>query len=45
MIPIKNVYYMLAYAFRDLNEQGYKSIEMEEFHNVAELCTAIWNCF
>lgn len=41
MIPIKNVYYMLAYAFRVLNEQGYKSIETEEFHNVAELCTAI----
>ena len=41
MIPIKNVYYMLSYAFRVLNEQGYKSIETEEFHNVAELCTAI----
>ena len=41
MIPIKNVYYMLSYAFRVLNEQGYKSIETEEFHNVAELCAAI----
>ena len=32
---------MLSYAFRVLNEQGYKSIETEEFHNVAELCTSI----
>ena len=32
---------MLSYAFRVLNEQGYKSIETEEFHNVAELCAAI----
>ena len=31
---------MLSYAFRVLNEQGYKSIETEEFHNVAELCAA-----
>lgn len=41
MIPIRNVYYMLSYAFRVLNEQGYKSIETEEFHNVADLCAAI----
>lgn len=41
MIPVQNVYYMLSYAFRVLNEQGYKSIETEEFHNVAELCTSI----
>lgn len=41
MIPIKNIYYMLSYAFSILNEQGYKSIETEEFHNVADLCAAI----
>ena len=41
MIPIQNVYYMLSYAFRVLNEQGYKSIETEVFHNVAELCSSI----
>ena len=41
MIPIQNVYYMLSYAFRILNEQGYKSIETETFHNMAELCAAI----
>lgn len=41
MIPVRNIYYMLSYAFRVLNEQGYKSIETEEFHNVAEMCAAI----
>lgn len=32
---------MLSYAFRILNEQGYKSVETEQFDNVAELCAAI----
>lgn len=32
---------MLSYAFQVLNEQGYKSIETEQFDNVAELCTEI----
>ena len=41
MIPIRNIYYMLAYAFQVLKEQGYKSIETEQFDNVAELCAAI----
>lgn len=41
MIPIRNIYYMLSYAFQVLNEQGYKSIETEPFDNVAELCAAI----
>lgn len=41
MIPIKNVYYMLTYAFKLLSEQGYKDIETETFHNTAELCAAI----
>ena len=41
MIPIQNVYYMLSYAFQVLNEQGYKNIATEQFHNVAELCAAI----
>lgn len=40
-IPIKNVYYMLAYAFKVLNEKGYKRIETESFENAAELCAAI----
>lgn len=41
MIPVQNIYYMLSYAFKVLNEQGYKSVETEQFHNVAELCAAI----
>ena len=41
MILIRNIYYMLSYAFQVLNEQGYKNIETEQFDNVAELCAAI----
>jgi 5-methylcytosine-specific restriction enzyme subunit McrC len=41
VIPIKNIYYMLSYAFQVLNEQGYKNILTEQFNNVAELCAAI----
>ena len=41
MIPIRNIYYMLSYAFQVLSEQGYKDIETEQFDNVAELCAAI----
>lgn len=32
---------MLSYAFKVLNEQGYKSVATEEFNNVGELCAAI----
>lgn len=41
MILIQNIYYMLSYAFKVLNEQGYKRIATEEFHNTAELMAAI----
>lgn len=41
MIPVQNIYYMLSYAFQVFNEQGYKKIATEEFHNTAELCAAI----
>ena len=41
MIPIRNIYYMLSYAFQVLNEKGYKNIATEQFDNVAELCAAI----
>jgi len=41
VIPIRNIYYMLSYAFQVLSEQGYKNIETEQFDNVAELCAAI----
>ncbi len=41
MIPVQNIYYMLSYAFQALNEQGYKNIATEQFHNTAELMAAI----
>ena len=41
MIKIQNIYYMLAYAYQVLNEQGYKSIATEEFENTADLFSAI----
>lgn len=41
MIPIRNIYYMLSYAFQVLNEQGYRKIATEHFHNVVDLCAAI----
>lgn len=41
MIPVQNVYYMLAYAFQVLNEDGYRNVATEQFNNVAELCAAI----
>ncbi len=41
MIKIQNIYYMLAYAYQVINEQGYESIATEEFNNTADLCSAI----
>ncbi len=36
-IPIKNIYYMLAYAYNDLLEQDIVFVEKEEFDNIQEL--------
>lgn len=44
MIRIKNIYYMLAYAFSVLNESGYRNIALEEFDNTAELFAAVLAC-
>lgn len=41
MIRIQNIYYMLAYAFQILNEQGFRNIAVEEFENTAELLAEI----
>ncbi|MBQ9816618.1 MAG: 5-methylcytosine-specific restriction endonuclease system specificity protein McrC [Proteobacteria bacterium] len=41
MIRIQNIYYMLAYAFQVLHEQGYRSIATEDFNNTADLCAEI----
>ena len=41
MIPIKNVYYMLTYAFKVLRGQGYQKLATEEFCHTADLMSAI----
>lgn len=41
MIPIKNIYYMLSYVFKILNQEGYKKISTEKFDNVFELLSSI----
>ena len=41
MIPIKNVYYMLTYAFKVLKGQGYQKLATEEFHHTADLMSAV----
>ena len=41
MVNIKNVYWMLAYAFDMLKEKGTQSIKTEEFNNIYDLLAAI----
>lgn len=41
MILIQNIYYMLSYAFKVLQEKGYRDIDTEEFENVADLLSEI----
>lgn len=40
-IYIKNIYYMLSYAFKVLKEESFKKIETESFENVGELFSEI----
>ncbi|MGN1318255.1 MAG: 5-methylcytosine-specific restriction endonuclease system specificity protein McrC [Lachnospirales bacterium] len=40
-IPIKNIYYMLAYAFKDINSDSIKNVEIEDFDNIYELMAEI----
>lgn len=40
-IFIKNIYYMLSYAFTTLNQGGYEDVATEEFENVHNLFAAI----
>ena len=40
-IFIKNIYYMLTYAFTTLNQGGYEDIATEEFDNIHNLFAAI----
>ncbi|RIM85340.1 5-methylcytosine-specific restriction endonuclease system specificity protein McrC, partial [Staphylococcus xylosus] len=41
MIEIKNIYYMLSYAFTVLNKNGYRKLETEDFKNSVDLYAAI----
>ena len=40
-IKVKNIYYMLTYAFKVLHEENYQNIETEEFEYVSDLLAAI----
>ena len=41
MIKIKNIYYMLSYAFQKLKEDKYKTCITEDFDNARELFAEI----
>ena len=41
MIPIRNVYYMLSYAFRVLREGGYQGLGREKFSDMENLLAAV----
>ena len=41
MIKIKNIYYMLSYAFQTLKENKYKSCQTEAFENIGDLFAEI----
>jgi 5-methylcytosine-specific restriction enzyme subunit McrC len=40
-IFIKNIYYMLAYAFQVLRQKNYEDVASEEFEEVQDLFAAI----
>ena len=40
-IFIKNIYYMLCYAFTPLSQDGYEYVEKDQFENIHELFAAI----
>ena len=41
LIPIKNLYYMLSYAFQILKQSNYKEVASEKFDNAQDLFAAI----
>lgn len=41
MIPIRNIYYMLFYAWGTLKESKYAKLSTEDFENIYELLTSI----
>lgn len=40
-ISIRNIYYMLSYAFRTLRSESFASVETEEFENIHDLFACI----
>ena len=40
-IQIKNIYYMLTYAFQILRQTNFEEIESEDFDNIQDLLSAI----
>ena len=40
-ILIKNIYYMLTYAFQVLRQSNYEEVEAEEFEHIQDLFAAI----
>lgn len=41
MIPVRNIYYMMAYAFRSLDTGAAERMGTEDFENSPELCAAV----
>lgn len=41
MIPIKNIYYMLAYVFRPLTSTEFKRLDHEQFDNIYDMYASI----
>lgn len=48
-IPIKNIYYMLTYAFKELKHNNYEYIAGEDFSNAydlfAEILSREWHIY
>lgn len=40
-IKIKNIYYMLAYAYQSLNEAGFRDVASEDFEHIHDLFASI----
>ena len=40
-IPIKNVYYMLTYAFQELRNKNYEDVKKEDFENIQDMFAEI----
>ena len=40
-IPIRNLYYMLAYAYRCLDQRDFSGLEAEPFENACDLFATI----